>query len=121
MSDIVQHKPTITSVTQSANELIETSEPTKAQQVQKKLDSIVDRYGNISTVTRNHGEYLDHLAQKLGNFEDMVEKLEDWLLPAVERLESKQLGQMEPAELERVLQVRPNHWLEKYEYAAVET
>ena len=105
LSDIENHQPTVDSVNTMAKPLIQSSEPKEARQLQSKLDSINDRYNKIATRTSDHGNHLHMLSSKLSDFEDEVEQLEDWLLPSVDELESKQIAQQPMAEFSSRLQV----------------
>ncbi|XP_041483740.1 microtubule-actin cross-linking factor 1-like isoform X4 [Lytechinus variegatus] len=94
MSDIENHLSAVDAVNTLARPLIQSSEPKEARQLQSKLDSINERYGKVDTRTKDHGVHLDRLSRRLSDFEEEVENLEDWLLPSVDELESKQIAQL---------------------------
>lgn len=105
MSDIENHMPAVDSVNTQALPLIKSSEPKEARQLQIKLDSINERYGKVDTRTKDHGVHLENLSRRLSDFEEEVENLEDWLLPTVDEVESKQIAQLPLPEFGSKLQV----------------
>lgn len=79
--------------------------PSEAKLVQEKLNRVNDRYGNVSSAARDHGEGLLALSKKLSDFEKEVDDFEDWLLPDLETLESEALMKQEPANTANTLKV----------------
>ena len=62
-----------------------------AQLIQTKLDKVNSRYGVVDAATKKHGEGLNGLSEKLAEFEREVDDFEDWLLPDLETLESREV------------------------------
>ncbi len=113
MADIDNHKPAVDSLNKAVEELqrelksraYQPSEHKKTAQLQAKIDDINQRYVNVSHTTAGHGDYLSELTNKLNEFEDEVEKLEDWALPALGTLESKEISRLPLQEFGSKLQV----------------
>ncbi len=99
MTDIDSHKPTVDTLNETASKLMKTSDPTLARNIQAKLDGVNARFNKISNSTRNHGDYLHKMFAKLSQLEDDVEAFEDWLLPFIEKVTSKELGRVDILEM----------------------
>ena len=98
-SDIDNHKPTFDALNDRAETLIASSDPQMARNVQSRLDSLNGRYSKIGTSVRNHGDYLQKMLMKMNQLQSDVETFEDWLLPTIEKLDSKELSRMDLLEL----------------------
>ncbi|XP_033113685.1 microtubule-actin cross-linking factor 1-like [Anneissia japonica] len=98
-TDIESNKPAIDSLHESAMALIKTSDPQLAQNIKGKLDILSTRYVKVSNIAKNHNEYLHKMLAKLDQLQAEVDKLEDWLIPMIERLESRDFNRMELLEL----------------------
>nr|XP_006813086.1 PREDICTED: dystonin isoform X1 [Saccoglossus kowalevskii] len=94
-SDLDSHKPSVDAINKSASELIKDSEPSVARVVKDKLDDLNKRFGDVSDKTKDHGNYLQGVQEKLDHFLEKVDELEDFVLPTLETLESKDLATME--------------------------
>ena len=113
MADIDNHKPAVDALNKAVEELqrelksraYQPSEHKKTAQLKSKIDDINQRYGVVAHTTSEHGDYLDKLTVKLNEFEDEVEKLEDWALPALNTLESKEISRLPLPEFGNKLQV----------------
>ena len=99
VTGIDNHKPVICSLAKSVEELQQElksawsspyhhNEQRKVTRLRAKLDDINQRYDEISHAVTDHGEYLDSLLNKLRDFEEKVENLEEWVLPVLEQLET---------------------------------
>ncbi|XP_071483778.1 microtubule-actin cross-linking factor 1, isoforms 6/7-like [Diadema antillarum] len=98
-SDIDTHKPTLDALNDRAETLLASSDAQTASKVQARLDDLNGRYGRIATSVRNHGDYLQKMLTKMNQLHAQVEDFEDWLMPAIERLESKELNRMDLLEM----------------------
>ncbi len=104
-TDIDSHKPAVDAVNETAEKLVRTSDPDKAQGVQAELDSLNTRFNKINNSIRNHGDYLSKMLGRLTQLQTEVDNFEDWLLPMIEKLESRDLNRMELLELGTKLMV----------------
>ena len=106
MTDIDSHKPTVDTLNETASKLMKTSDPTLARNIQAKLEGVNARFNKITNSARNHGDYLHKMFAKLSQLEDDVEAFEDWLLPFIEKVTSKELGRVDILEMGTKLLVR---------------
>ena len=89
--DITNHRPAIDAVNVAAKQFMQTKDTKDAKVIQTKLDNVNSRYGVVDAATNKHGEGLNALSEKLAEFEREVDDFEDWLLPDLETLESKEV------------------------------
>ena len=92
-----------------AETLIASSDAQLARNVQSKLDDLNARYGKISSSIRNHGDYLQKMLVKMNQLQSDVDTFEDWLLPMIDRMESKELLRMDLLEMGSRLMVRADY------------
>lgn len=93
-------------MTRAATEIMESSEPKLAKTLKNKVDGLKTRYDRLTTSTQNHGKLIQGMTDRLTEFEQEVDALEDWLLPTIDLLESKELTGSDLETLERKLKVR---------------
>ena len=55
-----------------------------------KLDRLNSGYPKVRDLTGKHGDKLQSLSDSLGDFEKNVDEMEDWLLPTLQDLESRE-------------------------------
>ena len=103
--DIVSHRPDIDAVNQAATQLIKTSEPQEAKLINDKLAEVNDRYKKVGDTTSRQGDVLQGLVDRVGDFENRVDKVEDWELPVIQTLNAKEMGQMDTPKLINKLKV----------------
>lgn len=104
--DIAGHRAAIDSITRAATQIMQNSEPKLAKALNSKLDSLKTRYDRVSTSTQNHGKLVQGMTDRLTEFEKEVDSLEDWLLPTIDLLESREMSGMDLDGLEKKLKVR---------------
>nr|XP_006815523.1 PREDICTED: dystonin-like [Saccoglossus kowalevskii] len=101
--DIDSHKPSVDTIQEAASKLVSQGEPSATKPLQVKLDSLSDRYQRASDKIERWADYLqsdlDHLSDLLKD----VEELEDWLVPALEDLQSPKVDKLNPTELGKKL------------------
>lgn len=113
LADIDNHNPAVDALNRAVAELqqelkshaYQPSEHKKTAQLQAKIDDINQRYDVVSRTTSEHGGYLDELCNKLNEFENEVENLEDWVLPSLDTLESKEISRLPLPDFGNKLQV----------------
>ena len=104
--DILNHKPSIDAV----NKLLESSDPPTAASLRPKAELLNSRYDKVARATDNHGNMLQGMLDKLGAFESEVDQLEDWVMPTIAELESRELPRMDLNECDKKLKVRPQRY-----------
>ncbi|XP_071485352.1 microtubule-actin cross-linking factor 1-like [Diadema antillarum] len=97
--DIVAHQPDIDAINDAATQLIQTSEPQEAKIIRDKLAEVNDRYQKVGDATTRHGDVLDGLVDRVNDFEDRVDRLEEWELPLIKTLNARETGQLEMPQL----------------------
>ena len=103
--DIENHRPTIESVIRSAEEAKRRLKPDSRDEFQNKVDDFQKRFGTLTSGLKEHGEVLQGLSQKLVDLEKELDRLEEWLMPFLDEMESSEFNKKEMPELERRLQV----------------
>ncbi|PIK37945.1 putative nesprin-1 [Apostichopus japonicus] len=107
--DIDGHRAAVEAVTRAATEIMESSEPKLAKTLKNKVDGLKTRYDRLTTSTQNHGKLIQGMTDRLTEFEQEVDALEDWLLPTIDLLESKELTGSDLDTLERKLKSTKQH------------
>ncbi|PIK50375.1 putative nesprin-1 [Apostichopus japonicus] len=93
--DIKSRKGMMEEVIQAANQLMTECQPGEASILKSKLETVHSRYSQVSDNTEEHTRQLSSLQDKLNDFEKALDELEDWMLPLLERVESKEFMQQE--------------------------
>lgn len=104
-TDIDSHKPSVESVNESSAELIRECDPKMARNIQGRLDDLNSRFEHVIVRARARKDLLGSLLDKLKMLLEEVGDLEDWLLPLVDSLESRDISRMELPELGSRLEV----------------
>ncbi|XP_033121925.1 dystonin-like, partial [Anneissia japonica] len=102
--DIDSHKSSVASVNTLATELLKDSDPTQAHSIQKRLDDLNSRFGEVITRSNNRETYLTSLLDDLLQLHNEVKDLEEWLLPTAKVLESKEIMMLDLHECNSKLQ-----------------
>ena len=76
-----------------------------ARSIQTRLDDLNSRFEKVIVRARDRKDYLNTLLDKVSQFLEMIGELEDWLLPLLDSLESRDLMRLELPELGSRLQV----------------
>ena len=84
--DIESHRPAVEAVNRAAAQL--QNEP--RHYLKAKLDRLNSGYPAVRDLTNRHGEKLNSLNEQLSEFEKRVDDMEDWLLPTLQELESRE-------------------------------
>nr|QVD39310.1 Dystonin [Schistocerca gregaria] len=99
-ADVDQHRPSIESVSQSAQELIATaSNPRLAKKIDVKLKDVTSRFEKLSERTLRRTELLEDTLAALTSFSTRAGKLETWCSQTVEALEAS-AGRLDAEELQ---------------------
>ena len=80
-------------------------DPKTARTIQARLDDLNTRFERVIVRARNRKDLLSSLEEKLSKLLEQVGDLEDWLLPLIEALESKDIPRLELPELANRLEV----------------
>lgn len=104
--DIMNNQPTIEAVRQTALQLIQSTPAKESEAVKSKLETVNRRYSTLSSSVSKHGQDLQTLSSKLNEFERAVDEFEDWLLPDLEKLESKDFMTNDLSNIANTLKVR---------------
>lgn len=94
-SDVESHVPSVDSVNRSSTEIMKSSEPSLAKNIEGKLQSLNERFDNVAMRCTQRGEDLQIIATNLSKFHDRVQKYNEWLVPTLELLESQAVQQLE--------------------------
>ena len=100
--DILNHRPSIDAV----NKLLDSSDPQTSASLRPKVDMLNTRYDKVARATDNHGNQLQGMLDRLNAFENEVDQLEDWVMPVIDELESREMTRMDLNECEKKLKVR---------------
>ena len=99
------HKPSVDTVNKAAGKLLKTCEPSVARTIQSKLDNLNTRFSGLEKPSRDGCEFLQLLTDRLYRLQDEVDKLEDWLIPALDSLEAPDINKKDVSELGSILKV----------------
>ena len=122
-SDIESHVPSMESVNQSGMEMMQScSDPRKAKDIDAKLKDLNSRFNKAAERCKERGDDLEEVAEKLGDFQETVKKYEDWIIPAVTNLESKETAQLDTSLFkERIEEVKLDAQEKAVELEAIRT
>ena len=104
-TDIDSHKPSVESVNESSAELMRECDPKTARSIQARLDDLNTRFERVIVRARNRKDLLSSLEEKLSRLLEQVGDLEDWVLPLIEALESRDIIRLELPDLANRLEV----------------
>lgn len=94
-SDLDSHRPSVDAITASAQDLlINSSNARVAKRIESKLKDVQNRFEKLMEKSIRRGEFLDEVAQGLGEFNAQTSKFDSWYSHMVEILESRELGKL---------------------------
>ena len=94
-SDVESHIPSVDALQESADDLKKSGDPKVAEAVQNKLDELRERFGVLANRCKEREEDLLDVTDKLGAFEEQSKSFEDWLIPTIQVLDSKDTAALE--------------------------
>ncbi|XP_046739117.1 dystonin isoform X40 [Diprion similis] len=100
-SDLDSHRPSVDAITASAQELlINSSNARVAKRIESKLKDVQNRFEKLMEKSIRRGEFLDEIAQGLGEFNTQTSKFDAWYAHIIEMLESRELSKLGVSEHE---------------------
>lgn len=93
--DIHGKRPILEQCIVAATEMMQQCMPEEAQVLQTKVDSLQARLTQVSDTSKSHQDQLSSLKSRLDDFEGLVDELEEWLLPLLDKVEIKEFMQQE--------------------------
>ena len=106
-TDIDSHKPSVASANESAAELIKECDPKMARNIQGRLDNLNSRFEKVIVRARERRDSLQSLLDRLLQLLEAIGDLEDWMLPVIDSLESRELVRLDLPDMGGRLQVFP--------------
>ena len=94
-ADVKGHRPGVESVHKDGAELIKTSDKQLANAISDRLDDLNTRYQAIYDKCQQRENNLKNVSDKLSNFHEAVQKHNDWIIPAIDVLESRETNMMD--------------------------
>ncbi|KAK7865644.1 hypothetical protein R5R35_006900 [Gryllus longicercus] len=95
-SDVDSHRPSVESVTQSAQELVATaSNPRLAKKIDAKLHDVIARFEKLQEKTVRRTEFLEEVHSSLSIFTVQVVHFEQWYCEVVEVVESREVVKLD--------------------------
>ena len=94
-ADVKGHRPGVESVNKDGAELIKTSDKQLANAISDRLDDLNTRYQAIYDKCQQRENNLKNVSDKLSNFHEAVQKHNDWIIPAIDVLESRETNMMD--------------------------
>lgn len=95
------HRPSVDAITASAQDLLLNSSNARvAKRIEGKLKDVQNRFEKLMEKSIRRGEFLDEVAQGLGNFNAQTSKFDTWYAHMVEILESRELSKLNVTEHE---------------------
>ncbi|XP_002733970.2 uncharacterized protein LOC100375618 [Saccoglossus kowalevskii] len=88
-ADVDSHKPSISSVCNTVKR-----DPKQSKALKPQTDDLNTRYNRLSNRTNLLGDYVKGRLDKLGEFLEKVDQLENWLLPVLRTLVSQELAEL---------------------------
>ncbi len=98
LSDLDSHRPSVQSVNQSARALLKSgTDPRKMRDIDRKVNDLNERVENLTQRCKERAEDLMEISDILTDFHDTVHQYEDWLVPTLTVLDSKDTSQLDTA------------------------
>ena len=92
--DIASHQPSVESIKQKGDEFLKNCDPKTAQTIRTKLADVDKKFDVVFNKCKDRGSDLVLISGKLTDFNEAASRCEDWLLPAIETLESRETAQL---------------------------
>ena len=105
-TDIDSHKPAVDAINETAEKLLRSGDQDRTHSMKTELDTLNTRFNKINNSIHNHGDYLSKMLGRLTQLQTEVDNFEDWLMPMIDKLESRDLNRMGLLELGTTLMVR---------------
>ena len=102
-ADIESHMPSVESVNKSGADVMKSSDPEVAQVMGDKLADLNNRFEAVAVRCKGRGEDVQEVVDRLAEFNDRVQRFNDWLVPTMETLESKETTQLDVPEFKEKL------------------
>ncbi|XP_076629249.1 dystonin-like protein short stop isoform X12 [Colletes latitarsis] len=100
-ADLDSHRLSVEAVAGSARDLLTNSNNTRiAKRIEGKLKDVQVRFEKLMDKSLRRGEFLDEIAQALGDFLVETTKFDSWYAQMIEALESRDLNKLDVAEYE---------------------
>nr|XP_031845078.1 microtubule-actin cross-linking factor 1 isoform X36 [Nomia melanderi] len=100
-ADLDSHRLSLEAVATSAKDLLTNSSNAKiAKHIEGKLKDVQSRFEKLMDKSLRRGEFLDEIAQALGDFLVETTKFDSWYAHMIEALESRDLSKLDVAEYE---------------------
>ena len=87
--DIESHIPSVDSITQKVHNLSQTGEPDVARIVNQKHQDLNSQFDALMEKCKERAEDLQDVTTKLGEFHNTARAVDDWIVPSIETLESR--------------------------------
>ena len=104
-ADIETHEPAVKSVNRSGASL--SDDPAVAPEVSAavdgKLRDLNGRFNSVADRCRERGEDLKSVSRKLRDFNDSASNLQQWIVPTLETLESKETAHLDTPQFKEKL------------------
>ncbi|XP_076173653.1 dystonin-like protein short stop isoform X29 [Ptiloglossa arizonensis] len=100
-ADLDSHRLSVEAVAGSARDLLTNSSNARiAKRIEGKLKDVQGRFEKLMDKSLRRGEFLDEVAQALGDFLVETTKFDSWYAHMIEALESRDLSKLDVAEYE---------------------
>ncbi|XP_076544876.1 dystonin-like protein short stop isoform X38 [Osmia lignaria lignaria] len=100
-ADLDSHRLSVEAVASSARDLLTNSSNARiAKRIEGKLKDVQGRFEKLMDKSLRRGEFLDEIAQALGDFLVDTTKFDSWYAHMIEALESRDLSKLDVAEYE---------------------
>lgn len=100
-SDLDSHRPSVEAITSSAQDLlVNSSNAGVAKRIESKLRDVQSRFEKLMDKSLRRGEFLDDIAQALGDFVTETIKFDTWYSHMIDVLESRELAKLDVSEYE---------------------
>ncbi|XP_054002761.1 dystonin isoform X38 [Hylaeus anthracinus] len=100
-ADLDSHRLSVESVASSARDLLTNSSNARiAKRIEGKLKDVQGRFEKLMDKSLRRGEFLDEIAQALGDFLVETSKFDSWYAHMIETLESRDLSKLNVTEYE---------------------
>lgn len=101
-ADLDSHRLSVEAVAGSARDLLTNSSNARlAKRIEGKLKDVQGRFEKLMDKSLRRGEFLDEIAQALGDFLLETGKFDSWYAHMIEALESRDLSKLDVADYER--------------------
>lgn len=102
-ADIESHMPSVDSVNKTGSDVMKSSDPEVAQVMGDKLADLNNRFETVALKCKERSEDVQDVMDRLAEFNARVQRFNEWIVPTMETLDSKEMAQLDVPEFKEKL------------------